>query len=176
MNNDAGYFQSFYFFSDKQITMETIIENPIIPKVTEVDLVYRSKVKASQRPKIGSAADAYHIFKNNWDKDKWELLEQCKVLLLNRSNKVLGMYELSTGGICGTVVDIRLLLMAALKCCACGLVLCHNHPSGQLRASAEDKKITDKLKSACLLLEMNLLDHLIITPEGYFSFANEGYL
>jgi DNA repair protein RadC len=97
-------------------------------------------------------------------------------MLLNRSNRVLGISCISKGGISGTVVDVKIILQTALKANASGLIISHNHPSGNLTASSEDIKITVKLKNACKLLDLSLLDHLIITDEGYLSFADEGML
>ncbi len=99
-----------------------------------------------------------------------------KVLLLNRANKVLGVYEVSTGGISGTVADPRLIFVAALKANACSLIISHNHPSGNLKPSRHDEELTAKIKQAGEFLDIKLLDHLIVTPEAYYSFGDEGIL
>lgn len=145
-------------------------------RVTEVELVYRTKIKVSERPKINSSADIYAILKNIWNKEKIEMLEEFKVLLLNRGNSVLGVYEVSSGGITGTVADPRLILATAIKSLAVHLVLCHNHPSGNLKPSRADEMITKKIKEAAAFHDITILDHLIITSEGYYSFADEGLL
>ena len=111
-----------------------------------------------------------------WSLDIIEYQEEVKVILLNRANVVLGIYELSKGGISGTVVDVRIILGVALKCNASSIVLVHNHPSGNLKPSEPDKDITSKVKEACRILEVPLLDHLIISRYGYFSFADSGIL
>ena len=98
------------------------------------------------------------------------------VLFLNRSNKVLHFEIVSEGGITGTVADPRIILKRALEEHAVGLIVCHNHPSGNLTPSQSDKDLTAKLKSAAALLDIKLLDHLIISEYGYFSFADEGIL
>ncbi len=144
--------------------------------VSEIDLVYRTKVKSSERPLITSSKSAYGILVECWDPDKIEFIEQFKVLLLSQSNKVLGMYQVSSGGIAGTVVDIRLLFAAALKANAVGLIIAHNHPSGKTAPSEADKGITRKIKAAGELLDIKLLDHLIVTAENYYSFSDEGAL
>ena len=96
---------------------------------------------------------------------------------LNRANRLIGIYELSKGGITGTVADPRLVLSVALKCAATGIILAHNHPSGNLQTSTADEEITKKIKKACEYLDIKLLDHLIIVPEGkYLSFTEEGLL
>ncbi|WP_394364531.1 JAB domain-containing protein [Flavobacterium ginsenosidimutans] len=151
-------------------------ENKSWKTVSEIDLVYRTKVKNSERPHITSSRYAYNLIKDCWDPGKIEFLEQFKVLLLNQSNKVLGIYEASSGGITGTVVDIRLLFAAALKAGAVGLIITHNHPSGSLLPSNPDRYITAKIAQAGELLDIKLLDHLIITEESYYSFADEGAL
>ena len=144
--------------------------------VSEIDLIYRTKVKSSQRPKITSSKSAYAILMDCWDLDKIEFIKQFKVLLLNQSNRVLGLYQASSGGIAGTVVDIRLLFASALKANAAGMIISHNHPSGKTAPSEADKAITRKIKTAGELLDIKLLDHLIVTEEKYYSFLDEGAL
>ncbi|WP_430613145.1 JAB domain-containing protein [Flavobacterium sp. JP2137] len=143
---------------------------------SEVELIYKSKVKASQRPQISSSDKAYQIALKAWDNNKIELLEQFKVLILSNSNKVLGVLEVSSGGITATVVDIRIIFSALLKAHATAFILLHNHPSGNLTPSEADKQITRKIKEASKILDISLLDHLIITSEGYYSFADQGAL
>ncbi|PZR07024.1 MAG: DNA repair protein [Flavobacterium psychrophilum] len=145
-------------------------------QVAEIYIQYSSKVKPSQRPKITSSKDAHTILKQSWDINRIELIEQFKVLLTNRANKAIGIVEISTGGISGTVVDPKLVFVAALKAGACGMILSHNHPSGNLLASESDIQLTKKLKEGGKLLEIQLLDHIIITSESYFSFADEGLI
>ncbi len=145
-------------------------------EVAEVELVYKSKVKASERLQITSSKSAYDVLLKAWDENKIEFVEQFKVLLLNRANKVLGIYEVSTGGISGTVADPRLIFVAALKANACSLIISHNHPSGSLNPSRQDEELTAKIKQAGEFLDIKLLDHLIVTPEAYYSFGDEGIL
>lgn len=144
--------------------------------VSEIDLIYKTKVKSSQRPLITSSRCAYSLLKDCWDPGKIEFLEQFKVLLLNQSNRVLGIYEASSGGISGTIVDIRLLFAAALKASAVSIIISHNHPSGKTSPSEADKSITRKIKQAGELLDIKLLDHVIVSSENYYSFADEGAL
>jgi DNA repair protein RadC len=145
-------------------------------QVAEIQLTYRSNVKPSMRPKISTSRDAFEVLKRSWDIDKLEFVEQFKVLLTNRANKVLGIFEVSTGGITGTVADPKLIFVAALKSGACGLVLSHNHPSGNLQPSQADIELTKRIKEGGKLLDIQLLDHLIITSEGYCSFSDEGII
>ena len=98
------------------------------------------------------------------------MVEDLKVLLLNTSNRALGIYSMSNGGITGTIADPRMIFAAALKTNASSLVLAHNHPSGNLNPSSADKKLTDKLTKGGKLLDILVLDHLIITNEGFYSF------
>jgi len=146
-------------------------------QVAEIELTYKSKVKASQRPTVTTSQDAFKLFKQNWDENKIEFIEQFKVLFLNRSNKVLAIFELSTGGVTGTVADPKLVFAAALKLNACNIILCHNHPSGSLKPSQADEALTRKIKEAGRYLDLPVIDHLIISGENnYYSFADEGLL
>lgn len=145
-------------------------------QVAEIELIYKSKVKASERPKVTTSSDAYHLLKQSWDENKIEFVEQFKILFLNRANKVLAIYELSTGGVSGTVADPKLVFAAALKVNACNIILCHNHPSGNVKPSAADEQLTRKIKEAGKYLDLPVIDHLIITNESYYSFADEGLL
>ena len=98
-------------------------------------------------------------------------------MLLNNANKVKGIYEVSTGGITGTLVDLRIIFAVVLKSLTTAVILAHNHPSGTLRPSEPDKRLTQKIKKAGELFDIKVLDHLILTPDGnYFSFADEGML
>ncbi len=156
--------------------MENVMNQPEWSKVAEVELVYKTKVKASERPQVKTSHDGYEILKQIWNKDKIEMQEEFKVLLLNRANKVIGVYEAGSGGITGTVADPRLILAAALKSLATAIVLAHNHPSGNLKPSSADENLTSKIKEAAKYHDITVLDHLIITSEGYFSFADEGLI
>jgi DNA repair protein RadC len=143
-------------------------------QVAEIQLTYKTNVKPSLRPKINTSRDAYNILLENWDDSKIEFVEQFKVILLNRANKVLGIVEISTGGVSGTVADPKVILGAALKAAASGFIMAHNHPSGNLTPSQTDIDLTRKLKEGGRFLEIQLLDHVIVTTEGYYSFADEG--
>ncbi len=156
--------------------METIMDVSALYKVAEVELIYKSKVKASDRPKISSSKDAFNVLSKSWDENKIELVEQFKVMFLNKANKVLGIFDVSTGGISGTVADPRVIFAAALKANCCAIIISHNHPSGNLKPCRQDEELTQKIKSGGQLREIQLLDHLIVTAEGYYSFADEGLL
>jgi DNA repair protein RadC len=102
--------------------------------------------------------------------------EEFWIVYLNNSNKIIQKNQLSKGGITGTLVDVRLVLKNALEFGATGLILAHNHPSGTLKPSEADKQITQKLKNAAESLDIKVLDHLIVTENAYFSFADENIL
>ncbi|MEO6176875.1 MAG: JAB domain-containing protein [Flavobacterium circumlabens] len=156
--------------------MKTKKEKPDWKIASEIELIYKTKVKASERPHITSSEAAYELAVKNWNPDTIEFFEQFKILLLNQSNRVLGVYEVSSGGISQTFVDLRLLFSAALKANASGLIMIHNHPSGKTIPSNNDKMITKKIKEAGAILNIDVVDHLIISPENYYSFADHGKL
>ncbi len=133
----------------------------------------RGKTEVVQRPKISSSRDVFDLFQ--------PLLgdlqhEEFWILVLNRSNQVLDRIRISQGGVSGTVIDTRLILRYALEKLASGLILCHNHPSGNIQPSDPDRKITEKIRNASSFMEINLLDHLIIADRNFYSFADEGIL
>jgi DNA repair protein RadC len=145
-------------------------------QVAEIQLLYKSNVKPSLRPKITSSRDAHQILKEYWNESSIDLFEEFKVLFTNRANKVLGILEVSSGGISGTVADPKLIFAGALKASASGMILAHNHPSGNLQPSQADIELTKKIKEGGRFLEIQVLDHIIITSESYYSFADEGLL
>ncbi len=102
--------------------------------------------------------------------------EEFWILFLNRSNKVIDRMRLSQGGISGTVTDVRIVMKKAIEYLASGIIVCHNHPSGNLNPSESDTKITKKIKEAGNLMDIQLLDHLIISEKDYYSFADNGLL
>ena len=146
-------------------------------KVNEIKVSYKERIPTSFWQKINSSNDAARLLFEHWDKDTIGMHETFKVLLLNNSNKAKGIYELSKGGLTGTIVDIRILFAIVLKSLSVGIILCHCHPSGQLKPSEADKNITKKIKQAAQLLDIKVLDHLIIAPNSeFYSFADNGDL
>lgn len=141
--------------------------------VAEIHLSYKNKPNLSQRPIISKSYDAYEVFLDSWDGDKIGFIEQAKVLLLNRANRVLGICEMGTGGVSGVVVDPKLVFIAALKANASSIILAHNHPSQNTKPSLADKKITAQIKEVGKIMEIEMLDHLIVTPISYYSFAED---
>lgn len=128
------------------------------------------------KAKIRSSKDAVNIFREVWDKDTLEICESVMIIFLNRSNNTIGWFKVSQGGINGTIVDNRLILVTALKCLASSMIICHNHPSGNTEPSPADINVTKKLKEAAALLDMQILDHLILTEDSYYSMADNGVM
>ncbi len=126
-----------------------------------------------ERQKIASSQDAYNCLVQYV---AYLPHEEFWVLLLDRANKVMGRRRISEGGVAGTVVDAKRVFQPALEVLASGIVLCHNHPSGNLQPSQADIDITLKLKQAAGLFDIILLDHIIIAESGFFSFADEGII
>ena len=144
-------------------------------KVCEVRLTYSNKVKASERMSIKQSNEVYTFLKDYvFNPETIEFRESFKLILLNGANKILGFSTISDGGLNSTVADVRMVMQAALLSNATAMIIAHNHPSGQLLPSEEDKHLTNKIKSASEILNIRLLDHVIVTSEGFYSFADEG--
>lgn len=152
------------------------MEQREIFKVAEVQLSYKPHFKAQERPQISTSEQAYRVMLDSWDMNLISFIEQAKMILLNRNNRVLGIVNLSTGGGGSTVIDSRVLFSIALKATATSIILCHNHPSGNLKPSHEDVRLTEKIKQAGKILEIEIHDHLIISENGYLSMAEEAYM
>jgi len=150
--------------------------NENILTASEIQIRYKPIVNALDRPKICSSEDAFKNCLPFFSENNLNIKEEVVVLFLNRANRVLGGYKVSSGGMTGTVVDVRIILSIALKCLASGVILAHNHPSGELTPSRVDKELTKKLKEAAKLMDISLLDHLIITLGAYYSFAEDGLI
>ena len=152
----------------------SITTNPSLT-LCEIKVSYTSKVKVSDRIKISSSASAVELLRAIWS-DNIELREEFNILLLNRANHVIGWFNVSMGGVASTVVDPKVIFSVALKCNASGIILSHNHPSGNLNPSNADLELTKKLKNGGQILEIQILDHIILTTESYYSFADEGVI
>jgi DNA repair protein RadC len=145
----------------------------ITNRLSEVFVSYSPRVKPSQLPQISTSKEANECFREIWS-NQMSYREEAYMLLLNRCNKVLGYSLLSVGGTTGTIVDVKVIFQTALKSNAHALILAHNHPSGNNKPSETDLRITKEVKEAGKLLGIQLLDHLILTEEGFYSFADEG--
>jgi len=160
-------------FNYKIKTMEE--ETHAIPTlVAEIEISYRPRVPLSKLPIVTSAEDAYKLFISSWDKGKIEFVVECKVMLLNTQKRVLGICTLTSGSNIATIVDPKLVFAVALKANATEIILAHNHPSGSLEPSKADHALTYNLKTAGDYLELRIIDHMIISNEGFYSFAVEG--
>lgn len=141
-------------------------------KFEEVQLIYRNKTLAKNRPTVQSPDAAFDILIKNWDLEQIALQEECKLLLLDASMRLMSIASVSKGGLSGTVVDPRIVFSIALKRRASSIILAHNHPSGNLKPSDADLKLTSQFVKSGKLLHIPLNDHLIITKDEYYSFAN----
>jgi len=141
--------------------------------IEEVKLTYKNKISAKHRHKITSSKDAYEILLKTWDQDQIELLEECKALFLDRQLRVMSIASISKGGFSGTVVDLRIVFAIALKRRADSLILAHNHPSGNLRPSDADIRLTRSFQDAGNIMGILLQDHLVVTKEAFTSIVSE---
>jgi DNA repair protein RadC len=143
----------------------------------EVALIYKRKFNG-QKFQISNSSDTAQIFFNYWDDpETLELKEKFYVMFLNRANMLVALMKVSEGGTSGTVIDIKHIAICGLLVNSCSAIICHNHPSGNLKPSEADIKITTNVKNALHVLDINLLDHIIITPTNqYYSFTDEGLI
>jgi DNA repair protein RadC len=141
--------------------------------LSEIQVSYKPGLTSSTTT-ITNSQNAYEIFKSLFPADTISLQEQFVVLYLNRVNRLIGSYQLSKGGITGIIADVRFILSVALKTLATGLILAHNHPSGNLKPSEVDIQLTKKVKQATKLMDIEVLDHMILIDGRYFSFTDEG--
>lgn len=146
-------------------------------KVCDVKLTYSTKVKSSERPVISNSFDIYRLLIDHvYDNEIIQYKECLKLVLLNSASKVLGVASISEGGINETSADLRIIMQAAILGNATCIILAHNHPSGNLKPSTEDDLLTDRLNKAAKLFCIHLMDHVIVTDSGYYSYLDEGRL
>ena len=144
-----------------------------LTNVSDIQVSYQPAGKPIH--KISCSKDAFDILINYYPQETIHLKEQFVVLYLNNANKVIGVHKLSEGGFTSTVADIRIVLAIALKVIAKGMIISHNHPSGETQPSEADRNITKKLKEAAKIMDLMLCDHLIVTgSNGYYSFCDTG--
>ena len=144
--------------------------------IAEIQISYSPTISKQQRIKVTKSEEAYKVFLNSWNFELIELQEEFKILLLNNANEVLGIHSLCRGTTNGVNVDLKLLFSIVLKTCATSIIVSHNHPSGNLNPSQSDKDLTLKIKKSGELLDIKLLDHLIVTKEGFCSFPDKGFM
>ncbi len=146
-----------------------------ILKVCDVKLTYNTKVKSSERPVIHNSEDIYRLLVDHvYNEGTIQYKEYLKLILLNNSSKVLGVSNISEGGINETSADIRIIMQAAILGNATRIILAHNHPSGSLKPSTVDNLLTERVKNTAKLFNITLLDHIIVTDSGYYSYLDEG--
>lgn len=141
-------------------------------EATEIFIYYKNKNPNTTQ--LLDSRQVYDFIFKQYDKSTIEIQENVKMMLLNNSNCVLGVYDVSKGGMNSSIIDLKLLLAVIIKSAASSVILIHNHPSGNLKPSEEDRKITQKIVNACKLMDVRFTDHLIISKSGYYSFADNG--
>lgn len=155
-------------------TIKGIGEAKAITLISALELGRRRKLSESkEKYKIGGSKDAFNYMQPFLEDLSYE---EFWVIYMNRSNRIIDQLKVSQGGISGTVIDIRIILKHAIEKLASTIIICHNHPSGNLQPSKSDIQITSKLKEAAKLHDIELLDHLIISDKNYYSFADEGIM
>ncbi|ERM80540.1 hypothetical protein P872_12265 [Rhodonellum psychrophilum GCM71 = DSM 17998] len=143
--------------------------------IYELQLSYKAKGCGSKLQKIQGSAEAFRLLQTIFDQDLIAAREEFVVLYLNRAGQVIGYHKAFQGGVSSVICDPKIVLGVALKSLSSGLILAHNHPSGNMSPSEADITLTRKIKNACKEMDIELLDHLILSPDGnYFSFADEG--
>ncbi len=135
----------------------------------------KKNITEFEQIKITNSKDSADFIRKFYS-DDLEIFESFFLLLLNRNNNTIGYAKISQGGITGTVVDVKIVAKYVVDSLASAVVLCHNHPSGNLKPSNADKDITDKIKKVLTLMDTTVLDHIILTADSYFSFADEGLI
>lgn len=142
---------------------------------SEITINWKPLTEKKTLPKITMSADAARVFRTYWT-DRITYKEEFFILLLNQANRVLGISKISEGGLAGTVVDAKMIFQAALKANAAAIILGHNHPSGNLAPSEQDKSLTEKIVKAGKVLDIRVLDHIILTYDDYKSFSDDGLM
>jgi DNA repair protein RadC len=152
------------------------------PTLAELKVSYRrGRVRSGKRKSLDApyvifgAPDAVTYFRRIWNRDTIELREELVMLCLNSANEVLGWINIASGGLDSATVDPRIIFGIALQTASSGIIVAHNHPSGSLTPSPQDARITDRLRSGGEVLGIRFLDHLIISRDGYFSFAESNW-
>jgi len=149
-------------------------EAKAISIVAALELGKRRNIsKIIERKQIKSSNDIFKIFGQKLGDLPYE---EFWMIILNRANKIINMKRISSGGVSGTVTDIKIILKIAVEKTASGIIVCHNHPSGNIKPSNADINLTKKLKSACELVDISFLDHVIVSYDNFYSFADEGFV
>lgn len=144
-------------------------------KIPQIKLSYVSDREATY-PFIKSSPIAIELLRDEFDSDEMDYRETFKVVYMNRRNKAVGVHTISNGGTSSTIVDIKMILTGALLSNAHSVIVAHNHPSGNTEPSIEDDKLTERIKQGCAAVDIKLLDHVILSSEGYYSYNDNGRL
>ncbi|QQT43307.1 DNA repair protein RadC [Sphingobacterium multivorum] len=145
-------------------------------ELNEIKVSYKPAFNLTERPLVNSSAKIAKLLRDIWDDDTIQLFETFKVIFLNAQIKILGVMDIGLGGTDSTPVDVRRIFSTALLCNSVNIILSHNHPSGNLQPSNADRLITSRIIEAGELLNIKVLDHIIITENGYLSFSDEGFM
>lgn len=140
--------------------------------ISTVQMYYVNK--AEEKIKLEASTALADAFISSWDSNTIDYVESARVALLNASMRLIGIINVATGGLTSTIVDKRVVLQAALLANASFICLAHNHPSGSTRPSAIDDRLTTEMSKACNAIGVPMLDHLIVTRNGYYSYSDEG--
>ncbi len=173
VNNDLQRLGSLSIKEILQLKTKGIGEAKAVSIAAALELGIRRNAADNKREVITQSSEVAQFLKAKLQYKKHEVFA---VLFLNQANKIMHYEVLSEGGITGTVADPRIILRKALSHDAVNLILCHNHPSGSIKPSRADKELTAKIKEAALLFDMTVLDHIIVSADGHYSFADEGIL
>lgn len=154
-----------------------IKQSEFINAVAEMSIHYNVKVKAKDRKKCEDPEKMSEIFRSVYDDSQIELIEKSYAMFMNRNFQVLGILNIGEGCTTETIMDVRRIIQGALLCNASVVSICHNHPSGSLTPSFQDKSHTKTIKNACSAVGLHFIDHIIINADGeYYSFRDEGLL
>lgn len=173
VNNDLGQLSKMSVKEILCLKIKGIGNAKAIAIAAALELGLRRDVFEKKITRISKSTDVAEYLKSKLQYKKHEVFA---VLYLNRANKINHFEIVSEGGITGTVADPRIIFKRALEYDAVNLILCHNHPSGNLRPSNADEELTKKLSEAARHLDIHVMDHIIVSDEGHFSFADEGYM
>jgi DNA repair protein RadC len=173
VNNDLHQLARLSVKEILKLKVKGIGEAKAVTIIAALELGIRKEASFTKKQVVLQSADIARFLKAKLQHKKHEVFA---VIYLNRANKINHYEIISEGGITGTVADPRIILKKALENDAVNLILCHNHPSGNLKPSRADEDLTHKIKEAARYFDINVLDHIIVSEEGYFSFADEGIL
>lgn len=143
--------------------------------LNEIRVTYKSGAPIT-KAKLSNPDHVVEVLRACWEPDTIEYKEYFVMLLLNRAHHLIGFHRVSEGGLTGTLVDVKIIFSVALKCNCAAIILCHNHPSGNTIPSSSDIALTTRIREGGKLLDIAVLDHIIITSDSYYSFADEGML